>query len=124
MKKIYISILLFSIVTMTEAQMKQEIVMKDRGTSVDSIECVTCPNIKCQDCPVMNTKFSYVTPRRDTLVLLNNEIGNLVANLWKQDNKYTGKRPVIIMTDDISGFLKKEDIQNNDLSAKKSGAVR
>ena len=69
-------------------------------------------------------KFSYVTPKMDTLILLNNMMGKALANLWKIDDKYRGKKPVIIMTNDLTSFLKKEDANINDVSSKKSRTVR
>jgi len=60
----------------------------------------------------------------DTLILLNNMMGKALANLWKIDDKYRGKKPVIIMTNDLTSFLKKEDANINDVSSKKSRTVR
>ena len=95
MKKTYLTLMLFTAITATNAQ----------------------TTIK---------KFCYVTPKQDTMILLNNDLGKSLANLWTNllhDDKYNGKRPVIIMTDDLGKFLKKETYVD-DVIATKPGAGR
>jgi hypothetical protein len=56
-------------------------------------------------------KFAVHTPKKDTLFILKCEIGQLTYAIWKEDPKYKGHTPVIIMTDDLTYYEKKYSVK-------------
>jgi len=45
---------------------------------------------------IMNDRISYVSPNKDTLMLPNNEIGDIILKVW-EDQMYSNTRPFIVM---------------------------
>lgn len=46
-----------------------------------------------------DTLVSYVSPKKDTLYLVNDALGQTIYDIWKNDKK-TYDKPVIIFVDD------------------------
>jgi len=46
-----------------------------------------------------NKKVSYISPKKDTLILPKNQVGVLIAETWDK-NPIKEKRPVIIFADE------------------------
>lgn len=53
-------------------------------------------------------RFAICTPNKDTLFISKNDsMGMLIYEIWKEDPKYKGKNPVIVLTDNITYYEKK-----------------
>lgn len=62
------------------------------------------------DADTNNSTASYISG--DTLYLPKNTFGKALKNIWDTDQKYPGKKPVVILTDD--SFITQK--QNNKIN--------
>lgn len=57
----------------------------------------------------IETKISVVSENRDTLWLINDEIGKMIANTWEIETDPPERKPVIILVDRLPDRRRKRD---------------
>lgn len=57
---------------------------------------INAQNSKINSSYLDSIKISYVTPNRDTLYLINDELGKTIYDIWQKDQN----KPIILFIDD------------------------
>ena len=82
---------------------------KHAGTSLPSMGPTSFTN----DNYASDANVSFVTPAKDTIFLQDDVTGKMIKQIWERDNRYSGKKPVIVMVPNLAAVIKSRKARPN-----------